>query len=345
MTDVSELMRAVAIAKNGNPKVLKYVDMRTPLATGNEVLVKVHATSVNPSDLLYRSGRFIIRKPMPHILGGDLAGEIVEVGDDVKDWAVGDRVTSTFETLGRERDGSYAEYCTVPADELMKLPDELDYQTAVSAGASFVSAWVALVNNAKIKKADTVVIMSADRSVGTAAVQIAHGKGAKVIAVTSGNNTAKLREIGADIVLDGKGTDVVRQVKVVTDEMGVSLVMHLSDKDKLQQAIDMLDYKGRLVIGTALRRTDVTINAMDVYIKNLSILGSYDSIKAKDYEAILNGMVSGKYKAVIDEVMPLSQAREAHEKIEKHATFGKIILVPDSILSADQKPDGWIAIE
>ena len=345
MADVSELMRAVAIAKNGNPKVLKYVDMRTPLATGNEVLVKVHATSVNPADLLYRSGRFIIRKPMPHILGGDLAGEIVEVGDDVKDWAVGDRVTSTFETLGRERDGSYAEYCTVPADELMKLPDDLDYQTAVSAGASFVSAWVALVNNAKIKKADTVVILAADSSVGTAAVQIAHGKGARVIAVTGGNNTAKLRELGADIVLDGNGTDLVRQVKVVTEEMGVSLVVHLSDTDKLQQAIDMLDYKGRLVIGTALRNTDVTVNAMDVYLKNLSILGSYDSIKPKDYEGILKGLASGKYQAVIDEVMPLSQAREAHEKIEKQACFGKIILVPDSILSANQKPDGWIAIE
>lgn len=345
MTDVPELMRAVAIAKNGNPKVLKYVDVRTPLATGNDVLVKIHATSVNPTDLLYRSGRFIIRKPMPHILGADLAGEIVEVADDVKGFAIGDRVTATFETLGRERNGSYAEYCTVPANELIKLPDALDYQTAVSAGASFVSAWVALVNNGKIKKADTVVILSADTSVGTSAVQIAHAKGARVIAVSNHDNIAKLRDIGADIVLDGKGTDLVRQVKVVTDELGVSLVLHLSDKDNLQLAVDMLDYKGRLVIGNALRTTDVTLNALDIYLKNLSILGSYDSIKPKDYEAILKGLADGKYQAVIDEVIPLSQARQAHEKAEKQKTFGKIVLVPDAILSADKKPDGWVAIE
>ena len=84
MAEVPELMRAVAIEKNGAPRVLKYVEFRTPTPAEGEVLVKIHATSVNPHDLLYRSGRFIIRKPMPHVLGSDFAGEIVEVGEGVK---------------------------------------------------------------------------------------------------------------------------------------------------------------------------------------------------------------------------------------------------------------------
>jgi len=345
MADTPELMRAIAINKNGKPKVMQYVDFRTPVPNDDEVLVKVHATSVNPNDLLYRSGRFIIRKPMPHILGADLAGEIMEVGEGVKDWSVGDRVTATFETLGREREGSYAEFCTVPADDLIKLPDDVDYQTAVSAGASFVTAWVALVNNGKIKKADRVVIYNAASSVGTAAVQIANAKGAQVIAISRGDNAAKLREIGAAIVLDDAGIDIVRQVKVATDEVGATLVLNISDKDLLQQSIDMLEPKGRVVLASAQKSTDAKFNVMDVFLKNISILGSYDVIKAKDFEGILEDLGKGKYQAVVDEVMPLSQARQAHEKVEKGNTFGKVILVPDSILEADKKPTGWIQID
>lgn len=345
MADTPELMRAVAINKNGKPKVLKYVDFRTPLPTDGEVLVKIHATSVNPNDLLYRSGRFIIRKPMPHILGSDLAGEIVELGEGVKEWTIGDRVTATFETLGRERNGTYAEYCAVPADDLIKLPDDVDYQTAVSAGASFITAWVALVTNGKIKKADRVVIHSASSSIGTAAVQIAKSKGATVIAISKSDHASQLREIGATIVLDEAGIDIVRQVKVATDEQGATLILNLSDKDILQQSIDMLESKGRLVIASAPKTTDAKFNVMDVFLKNISILGSYDVIKPKDFEVILKGFGSGKYQTVIDEVFPLRQARQAHEKVERKATFGKVILVPDAILKADKKPDGWVAID
>jgi len=345
MADTPELMRAVAIDKNGKPKVLKYADMRTPVPTGEEVLVKIHATSVNPTDLLYRSGRFIIRKPMPHVLGADLAGEIVEVGDDVDDWQVGDRIIATFETLGRERDGSYAEYATVPVEELIKLPDELAYQTAVSAGASFMMAWVALVYNGRIKKADTVVIQDASSSVGTSAVQIAHTKGATIIAISQEDHAARLRNIGADIVLDERATDLVRQVKVATDEQGASLVLHLSDSDQLQMAMDMLEDKGRIVLANALKATEVKLNALDLYLKNISLLGSYDAIKPKDHASILEGLVDGTYQPVIDEVMRLSQTREAHEKIEKGETFGKIVLVPDSVMDASAKPKGWIPID
>jgi len=345
MADTPELMRAVAIEKNGKPKVLKYVDMKTPVPNAEEVLVKIHATSVNPIDRLYRSGRFIIRKPMPHVLGADLAGEIIEVGDDVKGWNIGDRVTATFETLGRERDGSYAEYATVPVEELVKLPDDLDYQTAMSGGASFMSAWVALMTNGKLKKSDVVVIDSADSSIGIAAVQIARGKGSTVIAISKEEYAGQLRELGANIVLDERGSDLVRQVKVATDEQGATLALHLDEKDNLQTLIDMLDDKGRVVLGNALKTTEVKLNGIDLYLRNISLLGSYDAVKAKDHDSILADFAKGKYQPAIHAVMPLSQAREAHEQVEKGETFGKVILVPDSILNATAKPEGWIPIE
>lgn len=345
MTDVPELMRAIAIQKNGSPRVLKYVEFRTPLPTADEVLVKVHAATVNHTDIFHREGRFIIRKPMPHILGMDVAGEVVEVGEKVKNWNIGDRVVATFEALGRERDGAYAEYTAIPADQLRKIPDGLDFTTAASIGLAFTTAWIALLNNGKIKKADHVVVHAASSGVGTAAVQIAHWKGARVIAITSMDKAQKLREIGADVVLDRKGTDIVRQVKLATDNKGASLVLDAVGKKTLPSSIDMLEYKGRIVIVGTLSGDKVEINAMDVLMKNASIIGSFDVISEKDYEAILEHFAKGTFKPVIDSIMPLSQARAAHEKIERKESFGKIILVPDSVIEAHKKPKNWIPID
>ncbi|MDE2952039.1 MAG: zinc-binding alcohol dehydrogenase family protein [Chloroflexota bacterium] len=345
MTELGESMMAARIARIGKPRALKYERCPMPTLAPDEALVKIHAASANPGDLLFRNGRFIIRKPLPHILGNDLAGEIAAVGEDVSEWEPGERVAACYEGLGRERDGSYAEYCAVPADQLVKMPVSLDFQVAVAAGASFANAWTALVGNGKIKKADRVVIQSAASPLGIAAVQIASAKGAQVIAISGSDVAAQLREIGAHIVLDEAGSDLVRQVKVATGELGATLVLHSSNTDALAQSIDMLDYKGRLVLAAPAQVRDSRINLMDIYLKNLSILGSYDSLRTRDFESILLDFAKGKYQPAIDETLPLSQARKAHEKMEKKPGFGKIVLTPDSVLEAAKKPASWIPID
>ena len=345
MTELGESMMAARIARIGKPRVLKYERCPMPIPAPDEALVRIHATSANPGDLLFRDGRFIIRKPLPHILGNDLAGEIAGLGEDISGWEPGDRVAACFEGLGRERDGSYAEYCAVPADQLVKMPDSLDFQVAVAAGASFANAWTALVGNGKIKKADRVVIQGAASPLGIAAVQIASAKGSQVIAVSGSENAAQLREIGADIVLDDAGSDLVRQVKVATDELGATLVLHSSDTEGLAQSINMLDYKGRLILASPGQVRESRINLIEVYLKNLSILGSYDSLRTKDFESILLDFAKGKYQPAIDEALPLSKARKAHEKMEKNPGFGKIVLSPDSVLEAAKKPASWIPID
>lgn len=345
MTELGESMMAARIARIGKPRALKYERCPMPIPAADEALVRIHATSANPGDLLFRDGRFIIRKPMPHILGNDLAGEIAAVGEDVSGWQPGDRVAACFEGLGAERDGSYAEYCAVPANQLVKMPDSLEFQVAVAAGASFANAWTALVGNGKIKRSDRVVIKGAASPLGIAAVQIASAKGSQVIAISSSESAAQLREVGAQIVLDEAGSDLVRQVKVATDELGATLVLHSANTDALAQSIDMLDYKGRLVLAAPARVRDSRINLMDVYLKNASILGSCDSLRSKDFEAILLDCAKGKYQPAIDEALPLSKARKAHEKMEKNPGFGKIILAPDSILEAAKKPASWIPID
>lgn len=340
-----ESMRAIIMENIGKPRVLKVTRIRKPAPGPGQALVKVHAASVNPCDLHLRSGRLIIRKPMPHILGADLAGEIEAVADGVKGWEIGARVFACPEGLGREINGGYAEYCAVPADQLIPLPDELDYQSAVAAGASFADAYRALITIGKLKKADRVVVRGAAGCVGASALQIARARGAKVIAISRGQFAADLHKIGADVVLEDVGDDLVRQVKVATDERGASLVLHCRDELNLAESLDMLAYGGRLVIAGALRKPQARLDAMDLYLRNLSILGSYGAIKPKDGESMLKNLAKGAYIPLVDQVLPLSQARKAHRKLEKEPGFGKIVLAPDSILEAEQKPANWIPID
>ena len=345
MTEFGSSMRAVIMENIGRPRALKVTRIRRPQPAAGEALVKIHAASVNPQDLLFRSGRLIIRKPMPHILGADLAGEIDQLGDKVDGWQVGDRVAASFEQLGCEINGSYAEYCALPANQLIRLPDDLDYQSAAAGGAAFAQAFLALVTNGKLKKADKVVVRGAGEAVGASAVQIAAARGAKVIAISGGDFAAPLREIGADIVLEDAGDDLVRQVQLASDEEGASLVLHCHERLNLAQSLGMLGCGGRLVIASPLRKAEARLNAMDLYLKNLSILGAYGSIKPKDYETILRSLAKGTYRALIDEVLPLSRAQNAHRKLEKNPGFGKIVLVPDAILESAKKPVNWIPIE
>ena len=338
-------MRAIIMENIGGPRVLKVSRIRIPTPAPGQVLVKIHAASVNPKDLALRSGRLIIRKPMPHILGADLAGEIEAVADDVNGWVVGARVFACSAALGCEINGGYAEFCAVPADHLIALPDELDYQAAVAAGASFADAHFALLSNGKLKKTDMLVIRGAAGALGASAVQIGRARGAKIIAISKGRYAANLQEIGADIVLEDVGDDLVRQVKVATDERGASLVLHCSDQLNLEESLAMLGGGGRLVIAGVLRKPQARLNAMDLYLKNLSILGSNGAIKPKELETMLKKLADGTCKPLVDEVMPLSRAQRAHRKLEKDPGFGKILLVPDSILEAAAKPSNWIPIE
>ena len=344
MADNREPMRAVIIEKFGKPRVLKYLRMWRPQPAAGEVLVKVQAASVNPRDFLLRSGRAILRKPMPHILGGDLAGAIEALGEGVEGWQVGERVCACFEELGCEMDGGYAEYCRVPAARLARLPDELDYQAAVGAGEAFADAWKALVVNGRLAEADTLVIRGASCSLGAAAAQIASAAGARVIVICGLEQAGQLQAVGADIALEDAGDDLARQVKLATNGAGASLVLHCSPRLDMAQSLDMLAARGRLVIAAALDKPQVKLDANEIVRKNLSIHGAQGSISVQELAALLQGIADGTYQALIGEVLPLSQARQAHQRAQDSPSLGKIVLVPDSILEAARKPANWVPI-
>ena len=344
MAQQRQTMRAVIIENIGKPRALKYTRRWLPHPAPGEALVKIHAASVNPRDLRLRSGNAIIRKPMPHILGGDLAGEIAQLGEGVESWQVGERVAACFEELGCEIDGGYAEYCCVPADRLARMPDSLDYTDAVGAGAALADAHKALVCAGSLSAADTLVIRGASCGLGAAATQIAHVTGARVIAISPMQQAAQLREIGADIVLEDAGNDLVRQVKVATDGIGANIVLECGARLDMAQSLDMLAAGGRLVMAGALDKPQVKLDAALVVSKNLSVRGASGSITTGDFAALLQMLADGAYQALIDDTLPLSQARQAHQRAQQSDSLGKFVLAPDSILEAAKKPDNWVPI-
>ncbi len=321
-------MRAVVMHQLGSPEVLRYQDWPDPKVEPGEVLLEVEAATVNRTDVFLRSGRFFLQKDLPHILGMDVAGRIAALGPEVDGWAVGDRVVATFEELGRAREGAYAELTTVPVEELHRIPDGLDYADAAAVGLAFTTAWVALVQRGGLREDDTVLIQAASSGVGTSAVQIAHAKGARVIALSSAGKAERLRELGADIVIDRNRSEVVELVAEATDDVGPSLVLELVGRRTLQSSIEMAAESARVVIAGTMSGDEAEIDAMDVLIKNLTILGSFGRVSATDFDGILAGFAGGTYRAVIDEVMPLSQAYDAHQRLEDGDTFGKLVLAP-----------------
>lgn len=321
-------MHAVVMHERGGPEVLQYEEFPTPTPGSDEVLLRVRAATVNHTDLFHRTGQFYIQKSLPHVLGMDVAGEVAELGAGVSAFHVGDRVVATFEALGRERDGAYAEYTTVPIDQLHRIPEGLSFEGAASVGLAFTTAWVGMVDNAKLRDAERVVIHAASSGVGTSAIQIARWKGAQVIAISEASKADRLRSLGADLVLDRSAPDLVQQVMDATGGQGATLVVDLVGRTTLQRSVEMLARHGRIVSIGTLSGDLAEINVMDLIMKSGTIMGSFDRIARDDFDTILRLFADGTFQPVIDEVMPLSRAREAHERIEAKRAFGKLVLVP-----------------
>src|ERR1041385_7028708 len=324
---VNGTMHAIVMHERGGPEVLRYETVPIPTPGPNEVLIRVHAATVNHTDIFHRTGQFYIQKELPHILGMDVAGEIVALGDGVTGWHTRDRVVATFEALGRERDGAYAEYTTLPTDQLRHIPEELDYPAAASIGLAFTTAWIALFYIGNLGAGDRIAIHAASSGVGTSAIQIAHWNNAQVLAISDIDKADRLRALGAEIVIDRK-TDVVASIMKETGGRGATFVLDLIGKPTLQSSIEMLSRNGRIICTGALGGDIGEINIMDVIMKNATIRGSFGVIRQEDFEKILRLFARGAFQPAIDSILPLSEARAAHEKIESRQTFGKIILVP-----------------
>jgi NADPH:quinone reductase-like Zn-dependent oxidoreductase len=338
-------MKAVRIHQFGGPEVLRYEDVPDPQVRKDEVLVRVRACSLNHLDVWVRKGLPGVK--LPHILGSDVAGEVVETGEYVSGFKAGQRVLLApmhycghcekcmaglqnqcreFTVLGNGVDGGNCELIAAPAANVIPIPDSLDFNQAASVPLVFVTAWHMLVGRAGIRPGQTVLVLGASSGVGIAAIQIARLFHCRVI-TTAGDETklAKGRELGADYGIDHYKQKISEEVRKITNKEGVDIVVEHVGAATWDESVKSLKTGGTLVTCGATTGPNVGIDLRHLFARQLSLLGSYMGTMGELRE-VLKHVFAGRLKPVVDRVFPLSELRAAHEYLEKSQMFGKVVL-------------------
>lgn len=344
-----DTMRAAVFHEHGDPSVVVMEDRPVPEPGPGEVRLRVRAAALNHLDLWVRRG-IPIETTMPHIGGSDLAGVVEAVGPGVPEGLVGTRVVvdpslgyddfyerpprgPTFEDpplrlIGEHTDGGFAEYAVVPAANRLDLPDGFAFEEAAAASLAGVTAWRAVMERGELRPGDSVLVTGGSGGVSTLAVQIARRAGARVFAVTSGaDSVERLLALGAHRVYDRRAEDWVKGLKADTGRRGVDLVVDSVGEALWDGIVRSLGVGGRVVCYGATTGPRVTADLRHVFWKQLSILGTTMGTPA-EYRRVMTQVFRGELRAPIHDVMPLDEARAAHERLEAGDVFGKLVLVP-----------------
>jgi NADPH:quinone reductase-like Zn-dependent oxidoreductase len=346
-------MKATVFHEHGPPDVLSYEDIETPPIGSGQVLIKVKAVALNHLDLFVRAGIPGLKLEMPHILGSDISGEIVELGGNVPaSFEVGQRVLvdpgiycgecefcirgeeslcSSYGILGEHQRGGYAEFIPVDSQNIVPIPKtvEIDFVEVAAVPLSLMTAWRMLITKAKIKPGDDLLIIGIGGGVALAALQIAKAAGARVIVTSSSDiKLEKSESLGADITINHNTTpEYHKEVYELTKNRGVDVVLDTVGQATWVRSLKSLRKGGKLVTCGATSGPIAETNINLLFWKQLEILGS--TMGSRDeLRTALNLVWNGKVKPVIDRVYPLSKAKEAHEVLERGEQFGKIVLRP-----------------
>jgi NADPH:quinone reductase-like Zn-dependent oxidoreductase len=286
---------------------------------------------------------------LPHILGSDIAGEIVAVGEYVTGFKVGQRVLLApmhfcnhcakcvtgiqnqcreFAALGNGVDGGYCELIAVPAVNVIPIPDDLDFNRAASVPLVFLTAWHMLVGRADISLGQTVLVLGAGSGVGIAAIQIAKLFHARVI--TTAGDEEKLekgRALGADYGINHYQQKISQEVRKITDKEGVDIVVEHVGSATWEESMKSLKPGGTIVTCGATTGFNAAFDLRFLFSRQLNFLGSYMGTMGELHD-VLSHVFAGRLKPVVDRAFPLKDARAAHEYLEASRMFGKVVLIP-----------------
>jgi NADPH:quinone reductase-like Zn-dependent oxidoreductase len=339
-------MKAVRFHLHGGPEVLTYEDVPDPELRSGEVLVRVHACALNHLDIWARRGLERMTIPLPHISGSDVAGEVIasaapgvtvgrrvmlqpgiSCGRCAACLSGSDHECPQYEVLGyRNHQGGYAELVKVPVQNLISIPDAIDYVQAAAFPLTFLTAWHMLVTRAGLKRDDDVLVLAAGSGVGQAAVQIAFLHGARVFA-TAGcdHKLERARALGAYEVIHHHKQDVAQEIMRLTNRRGVDIVIEHVGEATWAKSVRSLARNGRLVTCGATTGWKAALDLRALFAKRLSILGSYMGAKG-DLLRAARFFFSGQLKPAVDRTFPLADAAEAQRWLEESRQFGKIVL-------------------
>jgi len=342
-------MKAVAFDRIGGPEVLELREVPDPVPRTDEVLIEVKACGINHLDLWVRQGLPSLDLEMPHILGNDVVGIAREVGPAVRHVKPGDRVLVCptlscgvcaqcqagddnlcrhYDVLGRKRNGGYAEKVAVPGVNCLPAPENLEWHEAAAVPLVFLTAWHMLVGRAGLRPGEDCLVIAGGSGVGSAAIQIARLIGARVIATARGpERLERLKALGAHDVVDHADEDLTARVRELTGKKGVEVVFEHVGGQVFERAVQSLARNGRLVTCGATLGGAASLDLNALFGRHLTLLGSWMGRPSELIEA-LRFVRSGQLQPVVDSVLPLAEARRAHERIEAREHFGKVVLVP-----------------
>ena len=335
-------MRAVVLkAHGGMENLVLDEDYPEPVAGDGQAVVAVKACSLNYHDIFTRRGMPGIKVPLPVVPGLDMAGEITELGPGVEGWSVGDRVLVNpvdpvrRGLMGELLDGGLAEYCTVSAGQLIRMPDEVSFSDAAALPVAYGTAHRMMFVNGQVAKGDKVLVLGASGGVGTGCVLLAGMKGAEVIACASSERKLEaLRRLGADHVVDYTTTDFMKWVFEAygkphrrTYEGGVDVVVNYTGGDTWVKSMKCLRRGGRMLTCGATAGFDPPTDIRYIWTFELRILGS-NSWQPADLVRLMEMVRDGELKPAIDRVVPLGDTMEAMRALEDREVFGKVIVDP-----------------
>ncbi|MFB6109104.1 MAG: NADPH:quinone reductase [Haloplanus sp.] len=320
-------MRAVRYHEYGGPDVLQVDEVDRPEATGHEVVVEVHGAGVNPVDTYFREGGY---EPftLPMVTGVDVAGEVVDVGDDVEGYEVGDRVVGTG--LNQEFYGSYAEYVAVPDDRLAHLSNGVDTVAAAGLGVAGVTAYRALIDHAELKPGETALIHGGSGGVGHMAVQLAAAAGARVVTTASPTYHDRLDALGADAVLD-YARDDLREAVVEASDGGPDVILDHRLDDYFQFDADVAAHAAR-VVGIGENDPEITLTndgaarGKDVSFQFMSMFNTPDLARPLGRMARLLG--DGEIELDVARTYDLDDAAQAQIDVMEDRFLGKLVVTP-----------------
>ncbi len=318
-------MKAMVVPQFGGPDVFEMREVETPSPGPNEVLVKVHASSINNADAGVRSGMFGGMMSAPVILGLDVSGVIEEVGPGVGNFQPGDEVYYAIDLMaaGSMRGGGNAEYDVQSADRVARKPRSLSFAEAAAVPVAGGTAWAGLITEADLRLGDSVLIHGAAGGVGSYAVQIAKAAGALVFATCGGYDADLVRSLGADHVIDYRTGDFIDIVKQGTNGRGVDVVLDAAG-GQAAKSLPAVRHNGQVVVVAGLGEGDLMMamrNNITIHFTHL------EEARAK-LERMAPLFDRGQLRSVIDKTFPLDQLSKAHAHFEQggDATYGKIVV-------------------
>ena len=323
-------MKQVEISGPGGPEVLNLVDGPLPDPGTGEVLIKVYAAGVNRPDVFQRQGKYNPPAGASPIPGLEVAGEVVKLGAGVTEFGLGDRVCALVSG------GGYAEFCVAPVPQVLLIPTGLTFVEASGIPENYFTVWTNVFDRGQLQKGETILIHGGSSGIGTTAIQLCHQFGARIISTAGTDEKCGVcKSLGADHVINYNTQDFEAETKAITGGKGANVILDMVGGNYIQKNINCLALEGRLIQIAFLQSSISQLDLMAVMTKRLTITGSTLRPRTIEQKGEIARALSKevwplfhdkKIKVLVDTVLPLSKASDAHALMESSTHIGKIVL-------------------